>query len=162
MRSAVSTSVVAAIVAVACSPSAPARPPAAAGAGRLEVVRSGSQPEVVGSAENFSGRVAVTPLFQANEHRRAAGAYVRFEPGAHSAWHTHPAGQTLVVTDGVGWVQEWGGAKQEIRPGDVVWTPPGVKHWHGATATSAMTHLAVQEHVDGKTVVWMEKVEEAR
>jgi quercetin dioxygenase-like cupin family protein len=122
------------------------------------ITRRGSQPSSKGSAENFTGAVLIEPLFQATEHTRAAGASVTFEPGARTAWHSHPAGQTLIVTSGTGWVQEWGGTKQEIGPGDVVWTPPGVKHWHGATTTEAMTHIAIQEHVDGKVVDWMEHV----
>ena len=100
----------------------------------------------------------MTPLFGATAHTRASGGHVTFEPGARSAWHTHPAGQTLIVTSGVGWVQEWGGVKREIRPGDVVWTPPGVKHWHGAAATSGMSHIAITNVVGGKNVDWMEKV----
>ena len=102
-------------------------------------------PRYVGAAATFTGRVLVTPLFQANAHARAAGASVAFEPRARSAWHSHPAGQTLpIVTAGSGWVQQWGGEKQEFRTGDVIWTPPGVKHWHGATAVEGMTHIAVQ------------------
>jgi quercetin dioxygenase-like cupin family protein len=124
----------------------------------LAITRSGSQPTTKGPPENFTGSVAVTLLFAATDHTRAAGASVTFEPGAHTAWHTHPAGQTLIVTSGTGWVQEWGGEKQEVKPGDVIWTPPGVKHWHGATATSAMTHIAIQERVDGKVIDWMEPV----
>ena len=124
----------------------------------LEITRGGSRPSVRGPAENFTGSVVVDPLFRPTEHTRAAGASVTFEPGARSAWHTHTAGQTLIVTSGTGWVQEWGGEKQEIKSGDVIWTPPGVKHWHGGTATSGMTHIAIQEHVDGKVVDWMEQV----
>jgi quercetin dioxygenase-like cupin family protein len=101
---------------------------------------------------------AVTPLFQPTVHTRASGGSVAFEAGARSAWHSHPAGQTLIVTSGMGWVQEWGASKQEIKAGDVVWTPPGVKHWHGATATDRMTHTAIQEQVDGTAVDWMEQV----
>ena len=93
-------------------------------------------------------------------YTRATGGHVTFEPGARSAWHTHPAGQILIVTSGVGWVQEWEGEKREIRPGDVIWTPPGVKHWHGATATNGMSHIAIQDAVDGKNVDWLEKVGE--
>ena len=102
--------------------------------------------------------MSVEPLFPVNSPSRTSGGSVTFEPGARSAWHTHPLGQTLIVTAGTGWVQQWGGEKQEIRPGDVVWTPPGVKHWHGATPTTAMTHIAIQETLDGKNVEWMEKV----
>jgi 4-carboxymuconolactone decarboxylase len=124
----------------------------------ITVARSGSQPSREGPAENFSGSVRVDPLFAANDAARASGAYVTFQPGARTAWHTHPRGQILIVTAGSGRVQGWGGVIQEIRPGDVVRIPPGVKHWHGAAANASMTHLAVQEHMDGKTVEWQEKV----
>jgi quercetin dioxygenase-like cupin family protein len=100
----------------------------------------------------------LTPLFQANDPARAVGASVTFEPGGRTAWHSHPLGQTLIVTAGCGLVQCWGGSVEEIRPGDVVWFPPGEKHWHGAMATTAMTHIAIQEQLDGKTADWMEKV----
>lgn len=128
----------------------------------LTITRAGSQPSSKGPAENFTGSVRVDPLFQANAPSRTSGAYVTFEPGARSAWHTHPVGQTLVVTAGFGRVQRWGGPIQELRPGDVVWTPPGEKHWHGASPTTAMTHIAIQENVDGKAVEWMEKVSDAQ
>lgn len=131
---------------------------APAGAQTMEVMPNGSRPSAKGPAENFTGSVVVAPLFAPTAHTRASGGHVTFEPGARSAWHTHPAGQTLIVTSGVGWVQEWDGEKREIRPGDVVWTPPGVKHWHGATATTGMSHIAVQEVVEGRNVEWMEKV----
>ena len=98
------------------------------------------------------------PQFGALDQSRVSAGHVMFEPGARSAWHTHPAGQILIVTSGTGWVQEWNGQKREIKPGDVIWTPPGVRHWHGATATNAMSHLAIQESVDGKNVEWMEQV----
>ncbi len=124
----------------------------------LEVRRAGSQPPSVGAPTFFTGHVVVTPLFQATASTRGIGASVTFDAGARSAWHTHPAGQTLIITEGTGWVQAWGQPKQELHPGDVVWTPPGVKHWHGATSTSAMTHLAIQEAVNGKVVEWMEHV----
>lgn len=124
----------------------------------VEVTRNGSQPSQKGSAEYFTGSVRIDPLFQAQEPARAAGASVTFEPGARTAWHTHPLGQTLIVTAGVGWVQEWGGQTQEIRPGDVVRIPPGKKHWHGAMPTTGMTHLAIQENLNGKIVEWREKV----
>ncbi|PSS58450.1 carboxymuconolactone decarboxylase family protein [Pseudomonas sp. BBP2017] len=123
-----------------------------------QISRAGNQASVAGPTDHFSGRVRVNPLFPATDEINASGAYVSFEPGARSAWHTHPAGQRLVVTSGVGLVQEWGKPMQEIRPGDVIVCPPGVKHWHGATATSAMTHLAVTGLVDGKSVQWLEKV----
>jgi quercetin dioxygenase-like cupin family protein len=125
------------------------------------ITRTGTQPPTSGSADHFTGQVRVEPLFPANDAIRASGAYVTFQPGAHSTWHTHPAGQRLVVTSGVGLVQEWGKPMQEIHPGDVVVCPPGVKHWHGAAPTSAMTHLAITGAVDGKSVDWMEKVSDA-
>ncbi|VVO39519.1 cupin domain-containing carboxymuconolactone decarboxylase family protein [Pseudomonas fluorescens] len=123
-----------------------------------QISRAGSQASVAGPADYFTGRVRVDPLFPATDEINASGAYVSFEPGARSAWHTHPAGQRLVVTSGLGLVQEWGKPMQEIRPGDVIVCPPGVKHWHGAAPTSAMTHLAVTGAVDGKSVQWLEKV----
>jgi quercetin dioxygenase-like cupin family protein len=124
----------------------------------MEIKRSGSQPSSKGPDEWFSGTVRIDPLFQAPGPARVAGASVTFEPGARAAWHTHPLGQTLIVTAGAGRVQRWGGPIEEIRPGDVVWIPPGEKHWHGAAPTTAMTHIAVQEFQDGKAVEWMEKV----
>jgi quercetin dioxygenase-like cupin family protein len=124
----------------------------------MEIKRSGSQPSAKGPADWFTGTVRIDPLFSAPEPARVAGASVTFEPGARTAWHTHPLGQTLVVTSGLGLVQQWGSPVQEIRPGDVVWIPPGVKHWHGAAPTTAMTHTAIQEHLDGKVVNWLEKV----
>jgi quercetin dioxygenase-like cupin family protein len=123
-----------------------------------EIARAGSQASVAGPAEFFTGRVRVDPVWPADTNINASGAWVTFEPGARSAWHTHPAGQRLVVLSGVGLTQEWGKPVQVIRPGDVVWCPPGVKHWHGAAASTAMTHLAVTATVDGKNVNWMEKV----
>lgn len=122
------------------------------------ITRTGAQAPTTGSADHFTGQVRVEPLFPASNEIHASGAYVTFQPGAHSAWHTHPAGQRLVVTSGVGLVQEWGKPVQEIHPGDVVVCPPGVKHWHGAAPNSAMTHLAITGAVDGKSVDWMEKV----
>ncbi len=124
----------------------------------MEITRNGTQPSEKGPPERFTGNVRIDSRFQRGDPARVAGAIVTFEPGARTAWHSHPLGQTLIVTAGVGWVQEWGGVKQEIRPGDVIWTPPGVKHWHGATATSPLTHIAIQEHVNGKVVDWMEQV----
>jgi quercetin dioxygenase-like cupin family protein len=124
----------------------------------MEIKRIGSQPSSQGPEDWFTGMVRIDPLFQARDPARAVGASVTFEPGARSAWHTHPLGQTLIVTAGRGWVQSKGGPKEEIRPGDVVWCPPNEKHWHGATATTAVTHFAVQEQLDGKMVDWMEKV----
>jgi len=124
----------------------------------MEIKRVGSQPSTKGSAEYFTGSVRVDPLFQANEPARVAGASVTFEPEARTAWHTHPLGQKLIVTAGRGLAQSWGGPVEEIRPGDVVLIPPGKKHWHGASPTTAVTHIAIQEQLDGKTVDWMEKV----
>ena len=127
------------------------------GAG-MDIKRSGSQPSTKGPAEWFTGTVRIDPLFDAPPPARAAGASVTFEPGARTAWHTHPLGQMLIVTSGFGRAQRWGGPVEEIRPGDVVWFPPGQKHWHGASPTTAMTHIAIQEKLDGKAVEWMEHV----
>ena len=124
----------------------------------MEIKRCGSQPSVKGPADWFTGTVRIDPLFSAPAPARVAGAAVTFEPGARTAWHTHPLGQTLVVTFGRGWVQREGGPVEEIRPGDVVWFAPGEKHWHGAAATTAMSHIAIQEKRDGKAVDWMEHV----
>jgi quercetin dioxygenase-like cupin family protein len=124
----------------------------------MDIKRSGSRPSGKGPAEYFTGNVRIDPLFEAPDPARVRGASVTFEPGARSAWHTHPLGQTLIVTSGCGWVQSEGAPKMEIRPGDVVWCPPKEKHWHGATPTTAMTHIAIQEQLDGKVVEWMEKV----
>lgn len=143
-----------AMCAMTTSPIGNAGQPAAS----QQVARAGTQASTIGAAEFFTGRVRVDPLFVASNAMNASGAYVSFEPGARSAWHTHPAGQRLIVASGVGLVQEWGKPVQEIRPGDVVTCPPGVKHWHGATATTAMTHLAITGSVEGKNVEWMEKV----
>ncbi|PYQ03317.1 MAG: cupin domain-containing protein [Acidobacteria bacterium] len=124
----------------------------------MDIARGGSQPSGKGPAEHFTGDVRIDPLFQAPEPARVLGASVTFEPGARTAWHTHPLGQTLIVTAGLGLIQSWGGPIEQIRPGDVVWCPPGEKHWHGATPTTAMTHIAILERLDGKNVEWMEKV----
>jgi quercetin dioxygenase-like cupin family protein len=124
----------------------------------MDIKRSGSQPSNKGPADWFTGTVRIDPLFQASAPARAAGASVTFEPGARTAWHTHPLGQTLIVTAGCGRVQRWGGPIEEIRLGDVIWFPPSEKHWHGAAPTTAMTHIAIQEALDGKVVDWMEKV----
>jgi quercetin dioxygenase-like cupin family protein len=124
----------------------------------MEIKRNGSQASTQGPADYFTGAVRVDPLFQAPDPARVRGASVTFEPGARTAWHTHPLGQTLIVTSGRGWVQAWGGPVEAIHPGDVVWFPPGEKHWHGATPTTAMTHIAIQEALDGKVVDWMEQV----
>jgi len=127
--------------------------------GTMQIARNGSQPSGKGPAEYFTGSVRVDPLFQAPDPGRVTGGLVTFEPGARSNWHTHPRGQTLIVTHGVGLTQCWGEPKQEIRPGDVIWCPPGEKHWHGATPTTAMSHIAIQEHNgDGKVVEWLERV----
>ena len=126
----------------------------------LEIRRSGSRPSTKGPAEWFTGSVRLDALFQAPDPARASGAHVTFEPGARTAWHTHPLGQTLIVTSGLGWVQRDGGGIEEIRPGDVVWFPPDLKHWHGATPTTAMSHIAIQEALNGSPVTWLEKVTE--
>ncbi len=126
----------------------------------MDIKRSGSQPSTKGSTEYFTGAVRIDPLFQANDPARAVGASVTFEPGSRTAWHSHPLGQFLIVIAGCGLAQRWDGAIEEIRPGDVVWFPPGEKHWHGATSSTAITHIAIQEQLDGKTVDWMEKVSE--
>ena len=124
----------------------------------MDIKRIGTQPSVVGPADWFTGTVRIDPLFQAPEPAHVAGASVTFEPGARTAWHTHPLGQTLIVTAGSGRAQREGGPVEAIHPGDVVWFPPGEKHWHGAAATTAMTHIAIAEALDGKAVDWMEKV----
>jgi quercetin dioxygenase-like cupin family protein len=124
----------------------------------MDIKRSGSQPSGIGPAQYFTGTVRIDPLFQANDTARAAGAHVTFEPGARTAWHTHPLGQTLIMTAGCGLAQRWGGPIETIRPGDVISFAPGEKHWHGATASTAMTHIAIQESLDGIAVDWMEKV----
>jgi quercetin dioxygenase-like cupin family protein len=125
---------------------------------KMDIKRAGSQPSRKGSSDWFTGAVRIDPLFQAAEPARVSGGQVTFEPGARTAWHTHPLGQTLIITSGLGWVQREDGLIEEVRPGDVVWFPPGEKHWHGATAATAMTHIAIQEAIDGKNVDWMEKV----
>ncbi|HEY1887596.1 MAG TPA: cupin domain-containing protein [Roseiarcus sp.] len=124
----------------------------------MDIKRSGSQPSGKGSAEYFTGMVRIDPLFQANAPARSAGNAVTFEPGARTAWHTHPLGQVLIVTAGCGRAQREGGPIEEIRPGDVVVFAPGEKHWHGAAPTTALTHIAIQEALEGKAVEWMEKV----
>jgi quercetin dioxygenase-like cupin family protein len=126
----------------------------------MEIKKVGSQPSGQGPADWFTGTVRIDPLFQPKDPARAAGAAVTFEPGARTAWHTHPLGQTLIVTAGLGWAQREGGLVEEIRPGDVVWFSPGEKHWHGASPMTAMTHIAIQENLNGKVVDWMEKVTE--
>ncbi len=124
----------------------------------MEIKRCGSQPSRKGAAEYFTGTVRMDPLFEAPDPARARGASVTFEPGARTAWHTHPLGQTLIVIAGCGLAQRWGEPAEEIRPGDVVWFSAGEKHWHGASPTTAMTHIAIQEQLDGKIVDWLEHV----
>lgn len=124
----------------------------------IAIIRNGSQASSKGSSDWFTGAARIDPLFAAKDSARAAGVWVTFEPGARTAWHTHPLGQTLLVTSGLGWAQGEGGPVQEIRPGDVVWFPPGLKHWHGATPTTAMSHIAIHEHLNGRVVDWLEKV----
>jgi quercetin dioxygenase-like cupin family protein len=124
----------------------------------MQITRIGSQSSAKGPEDWFTGAVRIDPLFQPNDARRAAAAVVTFEPGARTGWHTHPLGQTLIVTSGCGWVQREGGTVEEIYPGDIVWFEPNEKHWHGATAKTAMTHIAMQENLNGKVVEWMEKV----
>jgi len=128
----------------------------------ISIARSGSQPSRQGPAENFTGSVRVEAPFGPNSPSRTSGALVTFQPGARSAWHTHPLGQTLIVTEGTGRVQQWGGPIDEIRPGDVVWIPPNQKHWHGASPNSGMAHIAIVEQLDGKSTDWMEKVSDAQ
>lgn len=124
----------------------------------LKITRSGSHPSQPGLESYFSGNVRIDAPFQGTAPARVGGATVTFEPGARTAWHTHPLGQTLIVTQGRGWLQEWGGDIQEINQGDIVWIPEGVKHWHGATAQTAMTHIAIAESLNGSPVDWLEKV----
>ena len=124
----------------------------------IKITRSGSQQSSEGSTEHFTGSARIDPLFSANTPSHTSGGSVTFERGARTAWHSHPLGQTLIVTAGRGWVQQWGGQVEEIRQGDIVWIPPGIKHWHGATASTSMTHIGIQESLDGKVVEWMEKV----
>src|SRR3569832_846084 len=126
----------------------------------MQITRIGTQPSGKGPDDWFTGAVRIDPLFQSNDARRGAAASVTFEPGARTAWHTHPLGQTLIITAGCGWVQKEGEAIQDVYPGDVVWFEPGEKHWHGATATNGMTHIAIQENLDGKVVDWLEQVTE--
>ncbi len=124
----------------------------------MDIKRSGSRPSGKGPTAYFTGAVRIDPLFEAPDPARAVGASVTFEPGARTAWHIHPLGQTLIVTAGYGRVQRWDGPIEDIRPGDVIWFAPGEKHWHGASPNIAMTHIAIQEKLDGKTVDWMEQV----
>src|SRR5690242_21775228 len=128
----------------------------------MKIQRNGSAPSLTAPAETFTGSVRIDSPFQAEAPARSGGAIVTFEPGARTAWHTHPLGQTLIVTSGIGLVQQWGGPIQVIKPGDVVWIPPGVKHWHGATRTTSMTHIAIAEALNGKSIDWMELVTDAQ
>ncbi len=125
---------------------------------KVTVSQAGSQPTTIGAAEYFTGTAKVDSRFQRDAPARIGGGIVSFEAGARTAWHTHPLGQTLIVSSGRGWVQQWESSAQQIKTGDVVWIPPGVKHWHGASANEAMAHIAVAESLDGKSVTWMEKV----
>jgi len=124
----------------------------------MEITKLGTKPSAAGPADWFTGSVRIDPLFDANVARRGVAATVTFEPGARTAWHTHPLGQTLIITAGIGWVQREGGQVEEVRPGDVVWFEPDEKHWHGASATKGMSHIAIQENLNGKVVDWMEHV----
>ncbi len=128
----------------------------------MQIKRNGTQASQKGPDAWFTGQVRIDPLHAAPEPARAGAASVTFEPGARTAWHTHPLGQTLIVVSGTGWVQREGGPIEEVKPGDVVWFPPGLKHWHGATPANAMTHIAIQEALDGKMVEWLEKVTDAQ
>lgn len=128
----------------------------------MSVVRNGEQASIMGAPGNFVGSARIDPLIAVRAPSNVSAGHVTFQPGARSVWHTHPLGQTLVVTSGTGWIQQSGGEKLVIKPGDVIWTPPGVKHWHGATATTGMGHIAVQESQDGKNVEWLEPVTEAQ
>ena len=139
-----------------------ARAQASEGSNAMNIRRAGSQPSAKGPAEYFTGTVRVDPMFPATAPSRVNGGHVTFEPGARSNWHTHPLGQTLIITSGLGWVQREGGPIEEVRPGDVVWFPPGLKHWHGASPTTAMTHIAIQEAQDGRNVEWLEQVSDAQ
>jgi quercetin dioxygenase-like cupin family protein len=135
-----------------------AAPPSEVAPARQQIAKAGAQPSAVGPEAFFTGHVRVDPVWAASNESDVSGANVTFEPGARSAWHTHPVGQHLVVVSGVGRTQEWGKPVQELRPGDVVWCPSGIKHWHGASPTTAMTHLSVTSSINGKNVTWMEKV----
>jgi quercetin dioxygenase-like cupin family protein len=128
----------------------------------MKITRSGTQPSAKGPADYFTGAVRVDPVFPVNDPSRVSAGHVTFEPGARSAWHTHPLGQTLIITSGLGWVQQEGGPIEEVRTGDVIWFPPGLKHWHGASPTNGMSHYAIQESLDGKNGEWLEKVSDAQ
>jgi quercetin dioxygenase-like cupin family protein len=128
----------------------------------MQITRAGSHPSSKGSADWFTGNVRIDSPFQGSDPARVGGAIVTFEPGARTAWHTHPLGQTLIITSGLGWVQREGGPVEDVRPGDIVWFQAGEKHWHGASATAAMSHIAIAEALDGKNVEWMEKVSDGQ
>jgi len=128
------------------------------GSTAMQIRRAGSQPAARGPSDYFTGTVRVDPMFPATAPSRVSGGHVTFEPGARSNWHTHPLGQTLIITSGLGWVQREGGPIEEVRPGDIIWFPPGLKHWHGAAPATALTHIAIQEALDGRSVDWLEKV----
>lgn len=132
------------------------------GTNTMDIMRNGSQPSIKGPADWFTGDVRIDSMFQRGEPSRITGAIVTFEPGARTAWHSHPLGQTLIVTSGLGWTQCENGPRVVVAAGDIIWCPPGHKHWHGATATSAMTHIAIQEALDGKVVDWIEKVSDGQ
>lgn len=134
----------------------------ASSAKEVTVTHAGSQPVTQGDPKNFTGSVSVESRFQRDSPARTGGGMVNFAPGARTAWHSHPLGQTLIITSGSGWVEEWGHPPEKITKGDIVWIPPNVKHWHGASNTEAMTHIAIAESLEGKTVTWMEKVSEVQ
>jgi quercetin dioxygenase-like cupin family protein len=152
-------SICAVLIALTLATQAQAQP---SGSRSMELQRNGVRPSATGPAQNFTGTVRIDTPFQAKAPARAGGAFVTFEAGARSNWHTHPLGQTLIVTSGLGWTQCEGGPIVEIRPGDVIWCPPNHKHWHGATATTAMTHIAIAESLDGRAVDWLEPVTDAQ
>jgi quercetin dioxygenase-like cupin family protein len=147
-----------AVLDMACVPAAVAEERGMA----MQITHAGTQPSRKGQSELFTGDVRVDPLASVRDPSRVAASYVTFEPGARTAWHTHPLGQTLIITAGVGWVQQEGGAVEEVKPGDVVWIPPGLRHWHGASPTNAMTHVAITETLNGKNSEWMEKVDDGQ
>jgi quercetin dioxygenase-like cupin family protein len=151
-----------AALAIACEPArdtaAAQIPPGNTRDAQITITPAASQSVITGAPDRFTGSVRIQTLFDAKEPARSSGGKVTFQPGARSAWHTHPLGQILLVTEGVGWIQQWDGPVQVIRKGDVVWTPAGVKHWHGATPTTTMTHIALQERLNGTAVIWLEKV----
>jgi 4-carboxymuconolactone decarboxylase len=165
MKLLAATAITLSLFASAYAQTSSASDPAAAqahGSQSIKIMRRGSQPSRQGATENFSGSVRVDSLFEARAPRRARGSLVTFEPAARTAWHTHPLGQVLIVTAGVGRVQRWGDPVDEIRKGDVVWIPPGQKHWHGAATNSSMAHIAIVEALDGQSVEWMEKVSDSQ